>query len=96
MHILHILGSLIGRVLEDVGVKTEILPMLCQISQTSKKEAHTGVSKAKQAIMFGQRGAWMSGRVWINSLIESAARKPPILCESENKPRIRREESTYL
>ena len=31
--------------------------MLCRIRWTPKNDAHTGVSKAKQAIMFGQWGA---------------------------------------
>jgi len=39
----------------------------------------TGVSKAKQAIIFGQSGALTSGRVWINASTESAASRPPIL-----------------
>ena len=39
----------------------------------------TGVSYAKHATMFGQRGAFSSGRVWTNSTKASAASKPPIL-----------------
>jgi hypothetical protein len=83
MHILHILGCLIRRVLEDVRIKTQILQMLYQIRWAPENEALTGVSKAKQAIMFGQRGALMSGRVWMNSLTESAASKPPMLRQSD-------------
>jgi hypothetical protein len=35
--------------------------------------------------MFGQRGALMSGRVWINALMESAASKPPMLRKVKDK-----------
>jgi hypothetical protein len=83
MHTLHILGCLIRRVLENVRIEAQILQTLCQIRWAPKKEAHTGVSKARQAIMFGQRGALMSGRVWMNALTESAASKPPMLRKSE-------------
>jgi hypothetical protein len=79
MHILHIVGCLGRRVLEEVRIETKILQMLGQIRWSPKKEAHTGVSKAKHAMMFGQRGALMSGRVFMNASRESAASKPPML-----------------
>jgi hypothetical protein len=68
MHILHILGCLVRRGLKEVRIKNQTLQMLCQFRWTPKNEAHAGVSKAKQAIMFGQWGALMSGRVWLNAL----------------------------
>jgi hypothetical protein len=44
-----------------------------------KESERTGVSYAIQAIIFGQRGAFLSGLVLTNSRSESAASRPPIL-----------------
>lgn len=53
--------------------------IIFSVNMKEKARERTGVSYAIQAMIFGQRGAFLSGRVFTNSRSESAASRPPIL-----------------
>ena len=70
-------------VLEDRRVQSEVLVVhMSSIGMMPYERKRTGVSNAMHAIMFGHRGAVVSGSVRTNSMRASAASRPPMLDSS--------------
>lgn len=81
MSSLDVLRRLGRTVLEDLGMKAKVLTTHYVSMRTAIQYLETlaGVSKAMHAMMFGHRGADLSGLVLMNSRRQSAANKPPML-----------------
>lgn len=78
---LNVLRRFGGTVLEDLGMKAKVLTTHYVSIRAAIQHLETlaGVSKAMHAMMFGHRGADLSGLVLMNSRRQSAANKPPML-----------------